>query len=269
MRVSIGNPGIPVKERWIKAVLLENLTPEGTGVNLIFRIGKNFKSEGEMPELFDVWPDEYERWFQTPIGRLVRKVEMDLVLDLLKPSPGERILDAGCGTGIFTTEILNRETRVAGLDLSLPMLRRANSKEYAYLELLQGDMRHLPFPEGSFDKTVSITALEFIVNGKQAIDELFRVTKKGGTIVVATLNRLSPWAVPREEKGKKGHPLFSRVVFRTPEEMAALTSRAGILRTAVHFEKEEDPRRALEVEEAGKKKRLLTGAFLAVRWEKP
>ena len=222
-----------------------------------------------MPTLFDAWPEEYERWFQAPIGRLVKKFEMELILDLLKPSSGERILDAGCGTGIFTTDLLDRETRVAGLDLSLPMLQRANSKEYARLELLQGDMRRLPFPEGSFDKTVSITALEFIENGKQAIDELFRVTKKKGMIVVATLNRLSPWAVQREAKGKKGHALFSKVVFRTPEEMAALAPQEGIIRTAVHFKKEEDPQRALEIEEAGKKKRSLTGAFLAVRWEKP
>jgi len=222
-----------------------------------------------MSELFDAWPDEYERWFQTPIGRLVKKFEAELILALLKPSPGERILDAGCGTGIFTNDILSRGTRVVGLDLSLPMLRRANSKGYARLKLLQGDMGHLPFPEGVFDRCVSITALEFIENGRQAIDELFRVTKTGGKVVVATLNRLSPWAARREANGKRGHSLFSHVIFRTPEEMAALAPQEGILRTAVHFGKEEDPRRALEIEEAGKKKRLLTGAFMAVRWEKP
>jgi ubiquinone/menaquinone biosynthesis C-methylase UbiE len=222
-----------------------------------------------MPGLFDAWPEEYERWFQTPIGRLVKKYEMELILDLLRPSLGERILDAGCGTGIFTADILERGTRVTGLDLSLPMLRRAKFKGYARLELLQGDMRHLPLPDGSFDKTVSITALEFIEDAKQAIDELFRVTKNRGTIVVATLNGLSPWAAQRKEKGKEGHPLFSKVVFRNPEEMAALASPGGVLRTAVHFKKEEDPRRALEIEEEGKRKGLLTGAFLAVRWEKP
>jgi ubiquinone/menaquinone biosynthesis C-methylase UbiE len=251
------------------AVPLENLTPEGSGVNLVFRIAKNCRGEGKMPELFDAWPDQYERWFQTPLGRLVKKFETEVVLDLLKPSPGERILDAGCGTGIFTTDFLERGARVTGLDLSLPMLRKADSKGSARLALLQGDMRRLPFPEGAFEKTVSITALEFIAEAKPAVDELFRVTREGGTIVVATLNRLSPWAAQRREKGKGGHALFSRVVFRSPEEMAALAAPAGLICTAVHFRKEEDPGRAAGIEEEGKGKNLPTGAFLAVRWEKP
>jgi hypothetical protein len=51
--------------------------------------------------------------------------------------------------------------------------------------------------------------------------------------------------------------------------MAALATPAGLIRTAVHFRKEEDPGRAAGIEEEGKAKNLPTGAFLAVRWEKP
>jgi ubiquinone/menaquinone biosynthesis C-methylase UbiE len=222
-----------------------------------------------MPEVFDAWPEEYERWFETPIGWLVKKFETETVLDLLNPSPGERILDAGCGTGIFTNDILERGTGVAGLDLSLPMLRRARSKGHARLGLLRGDMRRLPFPSGVFDRAVSITALEFIADGRQAVDELFRVTRSGGTIVIATLNRLSPWAGQRREKGKIGHSLFSKAVFRSPEETASLAPPPALIRTAVHFAKEEDPRRAAEIEEEGRRRNLMTGAFLAVRWVKP
>jgi len=131
-----------------------------------------------MPRLFDNWPDPYERWFQTPIGALVKTVELDLVLKLLKPRPGEQILDAGCGSGLFTAPLLERGSRVTGLDLSLPMLQRARTRMSSQ-SFLTADMSALPFTDGTFDKVVSITALEFIENGKQALTELFRVTRPG------------------------------------------------------------------------------------------
>jgi SAM-dependent methyltransferase len=82
--------------------------------------------------LFDEWPEKYDRWFTTPIGSLVKKYESELILDLLKPVSGETILDAGCGTGVFTLDILSAGTRIVGLDISFPMLRRAREKAGGY-----------------------------------------------------------------------------------------------------------------------------------------
>ena len=126
----------------------------------------------------------------------------------------------------------------------------------------------LPFPEGIFDKVVSITALEFIENGQAAVRELFRVTKRGGRIVAATLNSLSPWAARRKGEASKGHAIFQRAIFRTPEELCALAPVGGQTRTAIHFRKEDNPAKAQEIEHDGREKDLDTGAFVAVRWEK-
>src|SRR5512143_3193872 len=185
-------------------------------------------TESENAQLFDDWPDRYEKWFSTPIGSLVKRVEWDLILDLLKPGPGEFLLDAGCGTGIFTTDMLSCGARVVGLDLSLSMIRRARQKAgNSRLQILSADILDLPFPENTFYKAVSITALEFIPDARKAVQELFRVTRKGGTVVVATLNNLSPWAERRREEGQKGHPLFAKAFFRSPEELAALAPVKG------------------------------------------
>lgn len=221
-----------------------------------------------MAKLFDDWPEGYDQWFKTPVGRLVKKYETELVLNLLEPSPGEKILDAGCGTGVFTSDILSRGANVTGFDISLPMLKKGKAKEYPSFKVLQGDMLHLPFPSCSFGKVVSITALEFIADGERAVEELFRVVRRGGTIVVATLNSLSPWATQRREKGRAGHPLFSKAIFRSPKELLSLGPQPGITHTAVHFSKGEDPRRAVEIEEEGRRGEKNTGAFLAARWEK-
>jgi ubiquinone/menaquinone biosynthesis C-methylase UbiE len=220
--------------------------------------------------LFDEWPDRYDKWFETPIGALVRRYESELLIDFLKPGAGELILDVGCGTGVFTGDILSRGPRVIGLDISSPMLLRADQKAKGFSFLaVAGDMTGLPFAEECFDRVYSMTALEFIEDGQAAVGELFRVTKKRGTIVVTTLNSLSPWAARRKQKAKDGHRLFQNMIFRSPDEIRALACVDAEVKTAIHFQKDEDPARASEIELAGQKRNLATGAFLAARWVKP
>jgi ubiquinone/menaquinone biosynthesis C-methylase UbiE len=130
-------------------------------------------------------------------------------------------------------------------------------------------MLSLPFADEVFDKTVSMTALEFVENAHDAVRELFRVTRKGGTIVVTTLNSLSPWATRRKQKAEQGHHLFKKMIFRSPDDMRKLAPVDGVLKTAIHFQKGENPDRAPEIEKEGQILDLKTGAFLAASWVKP
>ncbi len=106
-------------------------------------------------------------------------------------------------------------------------------------------MLFLPFADERFDKAVSMTALEFVEDAKGAVADLFRVTKKGGVIVVTTLNSLSPWAARRKKAAAKGHLLFERMIFRSPDDMRAIVPVNGVVKTAIHFQKDDDPQRAL------------------------
>jgi ubiquinone/menaquinone biosynthesis C-methylase UbiE len=219
--------------------------------------------------LFDQWPEKYDRWFETPIGALVKKYENALLLELLQPRPEEVILDVGCGTGVFTRNILKLGPRITGLDISYPMLRRAELKLKGFpFRAVAGDMKGLPFADESFDRVVSMTALEFLVDGQAAVQDLLRVTKKGGVVVVTTLNSLSPWADRRKKAAGKGHSLFQQMIFRSPDDMRALAPIDATVKTAIHFLKEDDPQRAPGIEHAGQKRGLDTGAFVAARWVK-
>ena len=221
-------------------------------------------------KVFDQWPDKYDAWFKTPIGRLIRKYESDLILKMLTPSSGERILDAGCGSGVFSGDLISVGCQVFGLDLSFPMLTRSAEKHAGTsLCLCQGRLEHLPFVNDAFHKTVSITAIEFVEDARATLRELFRVTRPGGIIVVATLNSSGPWAERRKISGKEGHPIFQKVRFRSPEEMTALSEIEGVVESAIHFRKEDTPDNAEMAEREGRKGGLKTGAFLAVRWQKP
>jgi len=221
-------------------------------------------------QLFDEWPEIYDRWFTTPIGSLVKQYEIELILDLLKPKQGEVILDAGCGTGIFTLDILSIGSTVIGLDISLPMLIHAREKLKGYpFQIVLADILNLPFREDYFDKVMSVTAVEFIKDAKGAVKELFRVTKRGGHIVLATLNSLSPWASRRNAEAQERHTIFEKAIFRSPDELRSLASVKGVTKTAIHFQKEDSSDRAVEMEHEGKRKNLNTGAFMAALWEKP
>jgi ubiquinone/menaquinone biosynthesis C-methylase UbiE len=219
-------------------------------------------------ELFDEWPARYEEWFSTPIGRLVKKTECALVLEMLSPAKGEKILDAGCGTGIFTLDYLAAGAEVVGLDISGSMLAAATRKATGYpFTATQGDMVDLPFEDETFDKAVSVTALEFIEDGKRAVDELFRVTKTGGLVVVGTLNSLSPWAARRRAKTEHGQRhILEGAFFRSPSELLACSPVKGTAKTVVYFQKNDPLEKAVEAERLGQSQSLDTGAFVAARW---
>ena len=213
-----------------------------------------------MQTLFDPFAESYETWFETPVGAHVKACELDLVKRMLEPQSDELILDAGCGTGVFTEDI---NAQVIGVDLSEVMLRRAHQKMF---DVAVADMLQLPFADNSFDKVVSITAIEFIRDGKQAVSELERVLKPGGRLVIATLNGLSAWNRRRMRQARAGnHHIFTDAIFRTPADMRSLLGPDIELASAVHHEPDNDLNVMLRAEAFGRDAGLLSGAFLIAR----
>lgn len=177
---------------------------------------------GVLMALFDPYAADYDKWFDTARGRLVWRLELETLLKALKPCRGERILDAGCGTGSFTRELVARGAEVTGVDVSAAMLKIARRKvREDNAAFLHADVTSLPFDPESFDAAVCFTVLEFIREPEAALRELWRVTKPGGRMVVGVLNRLSPWAAAR-----KGRGVFSSARFYSPSEMRRLIRAA-------------------------------------------
>ncbi|MFB6192327.1 MAG: methyltransferase domain-containing protein [Haloarculaceae archaeon] len=82
------------------------------------------------------------------------------LLGLLKPEPGERVLDVGCGTGHLTAEISERGAEVVGLDRSAGMLAEARDA-HPECRFVRGDARQLPV-RGPFDAAFSNATLHWI-----------------------------------------------------------------------------------------------------------
>lgn len=147
-------------------------------------------------EIFDKEAKNYDIWYTTPLGKFVDELETQAIMELLQPKPGERILDVGCGTGNYTIKLAKKGCIVTGIDVSEEMLNVALNKckeLNLQIELFQANAERIPFAENYFDSIVSVATFEFIMDPKQALEEMFRVVKCDGKIVVGFINRESPW----------------------------------------------------------------------------
>lgn len=102
--------------------------------------------------------------------------------------PGGHVLDVGVGTGL-ELPMFDRRTRLTGVDLSEPMLRRAQrrirAKALGNVEgLLVMDAAHLAFPDAHFDAVVAPYVLTVVPEPQATLVELARVVKPGGEIVL-------------------------------------------------------------------------------------
>ena len=110
--------------------------------------------------------------------------------------PGMDVLDVACGTGIVTRTIADRLTdtgSVTGLDLNEAMLTVAR-RVRPDIDYRQGDVAELPFEDASFDAVTCSMALMFFPDREQALSEMARVIRPGGTltIVVPSLLEAQP-----------------------------------------------------------------------------
>ncbi len=163
----------------------------------------------------------YDSWFETALGRTVDRLEKALIYRFAQPREGERALDVGTGTGHYACDLAGQGLHVIGLDSSEVMLHVARAKcqnvtwQHAAAETL-------PYPDGSFDLVLSVTALEFTHDPAKALSEMFRVVAPGGRLVLAVLNAASSWGRARQRETP-----FSRAHFYRPEEFAAVLATYG------------------------------------------
>jgi ubiquinone/menaquinone biosynthesis C-methylase UbiE len=146
-----------------------------------------------------------------------------LVLDALELDSDDRLLDVGCGGGVFLRHV--RDTvgcEVTGIDHSREMVRLA--RPFA----VQGDAHDLPFEDGRFTAVSSLVAFFFLADPVRALQEMRRVLDpERGRIAIFTT---SP-----DAKGSPAapYPLATRGHFYTDDELRALATEAGFAQATV------------------------------------
>jgi demethylmenaquinone methyltransferase/2-methoxy-6-polyprenyl-1,4-benzoquinol methylase len=115
-----------------------------------------------------------QRWRRATVRAVVR--------------PGDRVLDAACGTGDLAIIAAKSGAAVTGLDFSPRMLERARRKA-PQLEWIQGDLLALPFADATFDVATVGFGVRNVADMATAIAELRRVLRPGGRLAILELTR--------------------------------------------------------------------------------
>jgi len=105
------------------------------------------------------------------------------VADALGLGAGDRVLDAGCGSGPFCALALARGARVSGIDAAPAMIALAG-RHAPDADLCVGPLDRLPWADGTFDAVTGFNSLQFADDPVAALREWARVTRPGGAIAV-------------------------------------------------------------------------------------
>lgn len=162
---------------------------------------------------------EYDAWYDTPRGRWIGETEFTLLKSMLKPEEDASVIDIGCGTGYFTRLLANElRGELVGIDPDEESLRfaRAHAARDERYENARGEA--LPFADGAFDYSLSVAALCFIPDERQAVCEMLRVTRK--RFAIGLLNRHSLLWLDKGRDGGKG--AYRGAHWHTAAEVRAL-----------------------------------------------
>lgn len=124
----------------------------------------------------DRWHDRFTR--QAAWTEQIRSY----LLAHLPRHPAARVLEVGCGTGVITRSLLSYAQTVCGLDLDTQFLRFA-ARSVPGAHFTCGDALAMPFPGAAFDAVVCHFFLLWTAIPAQALAEMARVTRPGGTVI--------------------------------------------------------------------------------------
>jgi SAM-dependent methyltransferase len=133
----------------------------------------------------DLWGARARDWAANEEQQLPTYQE---ALDRVRIQPGQRVLDIGCGSGVFLRAAADRGAEVTGIDAARGLLEIAR-RRVPEADLREGDMQTLPLEDDSFDVVTGFNSFFFAADMVAALREAGRVAKRGAPIVIQVWGR--------------------------------------------------------------------------------
>jgi ubiquinone/menaquinone biosynthesis C-methylase UbiE len=124
----------------------------------------------------------------TRVGNTLQIIA-EMLVESADVRAGQRALDVACGQGNAAMAAARRFAEATGVDYAANLLARGRERaavENTPVTFIEGDAEQLPFPDNSFDLTLSTVGVMFAPDHQRAADELVRVTRAGGKIALAS-----------------------------------------------------------------------------------
>lgn len=129
--------------------------------------------------------------FETVYNGKVYNGTGEKVAELTDPS--DIVLECACGTGAITQYIAQKCKKLLATDYSIGMLRQASKKcrKYENVSFRKADITDLRCPDNRFDQVVAGNVIHLLPEPEKALNELVRVVKPGGKIIIPTYINMS------------------------------------------------------------------------------
>jgi ubiquinone/menaquinone biosynthesis C-methylase UbiE len=115
---------------------------------------------------------------------------------------GAEVLSVGCGPGVILREVvaLDRSIHAIGLDVSADRIQEAKERHrgVAAVSFVRGDAHAMEFPSNRFDLVYSRMLIEYLKDKEQAVREMVRVCRPGGTLLLQDLDGQLLWHYPED-----------------------------------------------------------------------
>ncbi|MBI5213103.1 MAG: class I SAM-dependent methyltransferase [Nitrospirae bacterium] len=169
---------------------------------------------------FDLFAEEYDRWFDSPDGRILFKAEVEAVRVLMK-NLEKPFLEVGVGTGRFAKEL--------GIEFGIDSSHRAlEIAERRGIKVKEAKGESLPFKDGSFGAVFLLFTICFVDDPEKIFLEAKRALKNGGGLIVGIINRESLWGELYMKKKSEGHPIYKHARFYSIDEVLKMLGETGM-----------------------------------------